>query len=418
MQKILKSTSRWRTAAALALSATVLAACGGGASDVAGDDGRQRTRRPPSPWSRTRFRSQVGRRSPRRLRPPTRARASRSPSSYGASGDQSRSVESGKPADVVNFSVEPDITRLVKAGKVDEDWNAGPNKGIPFGSVCRLAVRQGNPKNIHDWDDLLQPGRRGHHPSPLSSGSAKWNLLAPYAAASNGGQNPPAGMDFVTKLVTEHVKTAPGLGPGGHRRFRQGSGDVLSATRTRRSTPSVRQGVEHVNPPQTFKIENPTAVVNSSPHLDKANAFVDFLFTPEGQKLWAEAGFRPVDPAVLPSSPTSSPPPRSCGPSQTWVAGTRSTRSCSTRRTARSPRSTSRPLDDNCARTEPRARSEASRPELTPETGRTAGRSGGTAAPPFRSGSRWCGCPHRSAAAWPRSCGSRPRAAGTLSSRR
>ena len=76
--------------------------------------------------------------------------------SYGASGDQSRGVVDGKPADIVNFSVEPDVTRLVKANKVAKDWNADATKGIPFGSVVSLVVRKGNPKNIKDWDDLLQ----------------------------------------------------------------------------------------------------------------------------------------------------------------------------------------------------------------------------------------------------------------------
>ena len=86
--------------------------------------------------------------------------------SYGASGDQSRAVVDGKPADIVNFSVEPDVTRLVKADKVAEDWNADATKGIPFGSVVSLVVRKGNPKNIKDWDDLLQPGLEVVSPEP------------------------------------------------------------------------------------------------------------------------------------------------------------------------------------------------------------------------------------------------------------
>ena len=110
--------------------------------------------------------------------------------SYGASGDQSRKVESGLPTDVVNFSLEPDVTRLVKSGQVADDWNSGPHKGIPFGSVVTIIVRKGNPKGIHDWDDLLKPGIQVVTPNPFSSGSAKWNLLAPYAEKSNGGQNP------------------------------------------------------------------------------------------------------------------------------------------------------------------------------------------------------------------------------------
>ena len=192
--------------------------------------------------------------------------------SYGASGDQSRAVVDGKPADIVNFSVEPDVTRLVKANKVDKSWNADTTKGIPFGSVVSLVVRKGNPKNIKDWDDLLQPGLEVVTPSPLSSGSAKWNLLAPYAAKSDGGKDPQAGLDYVNKLVTEHVKTRPGSGREATDVFLQGTGDVLISYENE-AINTERQGkpVEHINPPQTFKIENPVAVVTSSAHLDKGH---------------------------------------------------------------------------------------------------------------------------------------------------
>ena len=295
MQNILKSTRRWRTAAALAVSATVLAACGGGASDVVGGDGGDTNADttltlvafavPEPGWSKV---------APA-FAATEEGKGVAVTGSYGASGDQSRAVESGKPADVVNFSVEPDITRLVKAGKVDENWNAGPNKGIAFGSVVSFAVRPGNPKNIRTWDDLLRPDVEVITPSPLSSGAAKWNLLAPYAYASRGGQDPQAGIDFVDKLVTEHVKLRPGSGREATDVFRQGSGDVLLAYENE----ALNFDLEHVNPAQTFKIENPTAVVNTSRHLDQAQAFVNFQFTPEAQKLWAEANFRPVDPAVL-----------------------------------------------------------------------------------------------------------------------
>src|SRR4051794_22054055 len=109
--------------------------------------------------------------------------------SYGASGDQSRKVAAGASADFVNFSVEPDITRLVDAGLVDPSWNSGPEKGIPFGSVVTIVVRKGNPKGIKDWDDLLKPAVNVVPPNPFSSGSAKGNLLAPYTAKSEGGTN-------------------------------------------------------------------------------------------------------------------------------------------------------------------------------------------------------------------------------------
>ena len=292
------SAHRRRLGADLALTATLLAACGGGASDVAGGDGQTGgdttltlvAYAVPEPgWSKV---------IPA-FAATEQGEGVQVTTSYGASGDQSRGVVDGKPADIVNFSVEPDITRLVKAGKVSEDWNQNATKGVPFGSVVSLVVRQGNPKNIKDWDDLLQPGLEVISPSPLSSGSAKWNLLAPYAAKSDGGKNSQAGLDFVNKLVSEHIKLRPSSGREATDVFLQGSGDVLLSYENE-AINIERQGkpVEHINPPQTFKIENPAAVVIGGAHLDKATEFLNYQYTADAQRLWAQAGFRPVDPAV------------------------------------------------------------------------------------------------------------------------
>jgi sulfate transport system substrate-binding protein len=219
--------------------------------------------------------------------------------SYGASGDQSRKVAAGAQADFVNFSVEPDISRLVDAGLVDPDWNANEHKGIPFGSVVTIVVRKGNPKGIKDWDDLLKPGIEVVTPNPFSSGSAKWNLLAPYAAKSNGGADKAAGLAYVDKLVTEHVKIQPKSGREATEAFLQGSGDVLlSYENEALFVEKNGDPVEHVTPPTTFKIENPAAVLKNSQNLTAATAFNTYLYTPEAQKLLAKAGFRPVDPTV------------------------------------------------------------------------------------------------------------------------
>lgn len=219
--------------------------------------------------------------------------------SYGASGDQSRKVEAGLATDVVNFSVEPDVTRLVKAGLVDESWNQNEHKGIPFGSVVTIVTRKGNPKGIKSWDDLLKPGVEVVTPNPFSSGSAKWNLLAPYAEKSNGGQNPEAGLAYLEKLIGDHIKVQPKSGREATETFLQGTGDVLLSYENE-ALFAERNGedIEHTNPDVTFKIENPVAVLNNSKNPEKAKAFVDFLYTPEGQKAWAEAGFRPVDETV------------------------------------------------------------------------------------------------------------------------
>lgn len=289
---------RWRPVVALALIVGVVAGCRGGASDVVGGAGPANAHTsitlvaysvPEPGWSK--------------VIPAFNASAEGKDiqvvTSYGASGDQSRGVQDGKPADVVNFSVEPDIARLVKAGKVSKDWNADATKGVPFGSVVTLVVRKGNPKNIKDWDDLLRPGVEVITPSPLSSGSAKWNLLAPYAVKSEGGANVQAGVDFIGRLVREHVKLRPGSGREATDVFVQGSGDVLISYENEAiATEQAGKPVEHVNPGQTFKIDNPVAVVTTSPHLDAAVAFKNFQYTAAAQRVWAQAGFRPVDPAV------------------------------------------------------------------------------------------------------------------------
>ena len=306
---------KFQGAAALLTATTVLAACSGGASDVAGGGDSPKAdvtltlvayAVPEPGWSKI---------IPAFAATPE-GRGVAVTTSYGASGDQSRAVVDGKPADIVNFSVEPDVTRLVKAGKVAADWNADVTKGIPFGSVVSLVVRKGNPKNIRDWDDLLAPGIEVVTPSPLSSGSAKWNLLAPYAVKSDGGKDPQTGLDYITQLVSDHVKTRPGSGREATDVFLQGTGDVLISYENE-AINIERQGaekgnltVEHINPPQTFKIENPVAVVSAGAHTDKAGALKNFLYTPEGQKIWAQAGFRPVDPAVAADFASDFPAPQ------------------------------------------------------------------------------------------------------------
>lgn len=288
---------RWRGAAALVATVSILAGCAGGTSDVVGGANSDAETTltlvayavPEPGWSKI---------IPAFVATPE-GKSVDVTTSYGASGDQSRSVMDGKPADIVNFSVEPDVSRLVNAGKVSPEWNADVTKGVPFGSVVSLVVRNGNPKNIKDWDDLLRPGIEVVTPSPLSSGSAKWNLLAPYAVKSNGGKDQQAGLDFISALVTDHITTRPSSSREATDVFLQGTGDVLISYENE-AIHIQRQGkdVDYLNPPQTFKIENPVAVVTTSTHLEAATALKNFLFTPAGQTIWAQAGFRPVDPAV------------------------------------------------------------------------------------------------------------------------
>lgn len=227
--------------------------------------------------------------------------------SYGPSGDQSRKVARRVPADVVNVSVQPDITRLVDAGVVDEDWQQRePNGSVPFGSVVAFVVRKGNPKSIHGWDDLLRPGVQVITPNPGSSGSAKWNLLAPYAVHSDGGSDHQAGLDYIAELIRDHVTVIPKSGREATTAFEQGQGDVLISYENEAimldradATASPDKQVEYFVPAETFRIENPVAVVNTTSDESAARDFVDYLFTDEAQVLWAEQGFRPVMPSAI-----------------------------------------------------------------------------------------------------------------------
>src|SRR4051794_25933110 len=125
--------------------------------------------------------------------------------SYGASGDQSRAVEAGQKADIVHFSIEPDMTRLVKSGQVAEDWNTGPTKGICADSIVVFVVRPGNPKDIHSWSDLTTDGVSIVTPDPGSSGSAKWNLLAAYGSVLAGGGSDADWQAYISDLVANEA---------------------------------------------------------------------------------------------------------------------------------------------------------------------------------------------------------------------
>jgi sulfate/thiosulfate transport system substrate-binding protein len=231
--------------------------------------------------------------------------------SFGASGDQSRAVESGLPADVVTFSLEPDMTRLVKAGLVDASWAQNAHKGLVSRSVVTFIVRKGNPKNIRTWDDLLKPGVKVLTPNPFTSGAAKWNLLAGYGAKSGGGENPEAGLGFLRELITEHVAVQDKSGREALQNFASGTGDVLLSYENEAITAQRKgQKVDYVVPDETILIENPIAVVKSSKRPQQAKAFLDYALSAPAQQRFAEWGYRPVDETVLAKNASRFPTPK------------------------------------------------------------------------------------------------------------
>jgi sulfate/thiosulfate transport system substrate-binding protein len=220
--------------------------------------------------------------------------------SFGASGSQSRAVASGQAADVVAFSTTPDITRLVKAGIVAKSWNANPAKGIVSDSVVVLVVRKGNPKHITGWDDLVKPDVDVITPNPSTSGSARWNVLAAYGAELKQGKTPAEALSYVHTLLTKNVSVQDSSASAALQTFTGGKGDVLLDYESD-AIAAKKAGlpVQYIVPAQTILIQTPIAVTTKSSHASQAQAFINWLWTPAAQTIWAQQGYRPVLKSVL-----------------------------------------------------------------------------------------------------------------------
>jgi sulfate/thiosulfate transport system substrate-binding protein len=214
--------------------------------------------------------------------------------SFGASGDQSRAVEAGQRADVVSFSVEPDMTRLVDAGLVEDDWKQTPSQGRVTTSLVSFIVRKGNPKGIRTWSDLLKPGIEVLTPNPFTSGAAKWNLLAAYGQAGSGSK----GLDYVRELLTKHVKVQDKSGREALQNFTSGNGDVLLSYEYEAITAQKKgQDVDFVTPDDTIRIDIDIATTAKAP--PAAQRFVDYVLSEPAQRRFASWGYRPVNQVVL-----------------------------------------------------------------------------------------------------------------------
>ncbi len=215
--------------------------------------------------------------------------------SFGASGSQSRAVDSGQPADIVAFSTTPDITRLVKDGIVAPTWDAGPEKGISSDSVVVLVVRKGNPKHITGWNDLTKPGIDVITPNPSTSGSARWNILAAYGAQLKQGKTPAEALAYVKTLLTTNVSVQDSSASAALQTFTSGKGDVLLDYESDAiAAEKAGDSVQYIVPQQTILIETPIAVTAKSSHAAQAQAFVNWQWSPAGQTIWAQKGYRPV----------------------------------------------------------------------------------------------------------------------------
>ncbi len=212
--------------------------------------------------------------------------------SYGASGEQSRAVEAGLPADVVEFALDSDVTRLVDAGLVDSNWNQNEYKGILTDSVVSFVVRKGNPDDIQTWDDLLKPGVEVVTPNPFTSGGARWNIMAAYGAQIKQGKSKEEAVAYLNELF-QHVAVQDASARDALQTFTGGKGDVLLSYENEAITAQQKgENVDYVIPDQTILIENPVAVTSDAPQ--SASDFVKFLYSDEAQKIFGEKGYRPV----------------------------------------------------------------------------------------------------------------------------
>ena len=214
--------------------------------------------------------------------------------SYGPSADQAQAVVNGLPADVVDLSLEPDMQTLVKAGLVAKSWNQNKYKGIVTRSVVAFVFRPGNPKHIRTWNDLIKPGVQVLTPNPITSGGARWNVLAAYGAQLKLGKTQKQAADYLSKLF-HHVVVQDKSARDSLNTFLAGKGDVLltyenEALLAQRSGQPVYFNI----PKATIRIDNPIAVTSNSKNKTAAQAFVKYLYTPAGQKLFAASGYRPI----------------------------------------------------------------------------------------------------------------------------
>ncbi len=219
--------------------------------------------------------------------------------SYGASGEQARAVIAGLDADIVNLSLEPDVSALVRAGVVRRGWNRDRYHGMVTNSLVVFVVRDGNPKKIRGWSDLVRKGIEVITPNPFTSGGARWNVMAAYGAQRKQGRSHKQAVAYLSKLF-HHVPVQDKSARDALRTFSQGKGDVL-LTYENEAIFANKKGIrtDYVIPRQTILMENPVALTESGLRHKEAKAFLAFLRSSKAQKIFADNGYRPVVSSIV-----------------------------------------------------------------------------------------------------------------------
>lgn len=236
--------------------------------------------------------------------------------SHGASGSQARSVIDGLDADVVTLAVWPDVEAVAKSGLVRADWQSRfDNAAVPFHSLVVFVVRKGNPKGIRDWPDLIRDGVSIITPNPKTSGNGKYSFLAAWGAVLAGGGSEDDARTFVTEIYRRTPVLDTGARGSTATFSQKGIGDVhlTFESEAHLEVQESKGALEIVYPPRSIRVDPPVAVVDTN--VDRkgtrhaAEAYLGFLYTPEGRAIAARHHFRPWG---------DSPPPPAEG--QSWPA--------------------------------------------------------------------------------------------------
>jgi sulfate transport system substrate-binding protein len=229
--------------------------------------------------------------------------------SFGGSTTQAENIVNGFPADIYASSLDPDVAMVQKAGLITHDWLKDPDQSVVATSVVGFMVRPGNPKGIHNWNDLTKPGVKILTPDPAQSGGAKWNITAAYGAAMRGkvpgyAANDPAAAQRLLTGIFKNVTVMDKSANDSFKNFEAGNGDV-AITYENQALAGIAAGSkdQFIIPPSTILIQTPTVVVdkNAKAHCvtKLANAFVAYLHTADAQSIFQTVGYeRPVSVAA------------------------------------------------------------------------------------------------------------------------
>ena len=218
--------------------------------------------------------------------------------SYGPSSAQGQAVANGLPADGVILNTGNDINNLVDKGLINRNWDKQSYNGVVWNSVVVFGLRDGNPKKIKGWNDLLRPGVQVVTVNPFTGGIAKWNILSAYVAQRRLGKTDKQAIAYLAKFYKNNVVSQDSSGSNATNTFLSGKGDVLLTFESE----AINGKIPYVIPRQTMLIDVYIAGLQNSQHKDEWNAFSRFLKTYPAQKILAENGYRPVNKQALTES--------------------------------------------------------------------------------------------------------------------